>query len=106
MGVVVFVSYKPFDGQREALLELIRAHLPLLRELELATHRPGMVLQRRSGGDEILEVFEWASEEAGRSAHEHPRVQDLWSRMARVCDFIPMADLDETRSPFAHFEPV
>ena len=108
MGIVVFVTYRPRagEGNRSTLLELVRIHVPLLRELGMATDRPGMILERRGEGDEIVEVFEWVTEERSRAAHDDEQVADLWRRMAEVAEFIPLADLDESKRPFTHFDPL
>lgn len=106
MGIVVLVTYRPVSGKREDLLDLIRAHVPLLRELDMVTDRPGMILERRGEGDEIVEIFEWESEAASRGAHDHERVADLWRRMADVAQFVALADLEETQKAFTHFDPL
>jgi hypothetical protein len=59
------------------------------------------------GADGVyVEVFEWASEAASRSAHDHADVQRIWGRFAEACDFVPLAVVKEAASPFAHFQPL
>jgi len=67
MGSISVACYKPRAGCEEALLELVRNHLPPLRSEGLVTERPSIVMRTADGT--IVEVFEWVSQEAiaGRS---------------------------------------
>ena len=44
-GVVVFAMYRPHEGKRDALKALVEIHLPTLREYEMVTDRPTMLLE-------------------------------------------------------------
>lgn len=103
MTDIVIVAYRAKPGYIEALLELTRGHVPLLRRLGLATDHPAIVMQNRDGV--IVEVFEWADGGVDR-AHQHPDVQALWQRYAEVCDYVPLNTLPESREMFATFAPV
>lgn len=101
MGIVVICSYKPNDGQDGPFLKLLQAHYGVLQDEGLITDRPVTYLQ---SDDRIyLEIFEWASEDASRSAHSNEKVQAIWSEMAKVCAFVPLSELEEAKTPFAHF---
>jgi quinol monooxygenase YgiN len=105
MGRIVIGVYAPKAGQYEALLELVKQHVPLLRKLDLATIRPATVM--RSAQDQvILEMFEWKSPEAMEAAHQHPDVLAMWDQFAALSDYRPLASLLETHDLFAEFEPL
>jgi hypothetical protein len=104
-GVIVQVVYRPKPGQREALLALVERHGPTLRSLGLATDHPILTFSER-GGEAIVELFEWASEEAGRRAHDTPEVAEMWSALAAVSDFAPLATIEGAHKPFCHFDPI
>ncbi len=100
---MVIVAYRPKLGREAELEALIREHVPILRELGLATDRPALAMRNQAGV--IVEVFEWR--EGGiQAAHNNPAAHAMWSRYAQVCDYIPLAELPETSQMFAEFEPI
>lgn len=104
MGVIVICVFRPKRGQASRLLEIVRGHVPLLRQLGLATSRIPIVGRAKDGS--IVEIFEWVSEEAIDAAHAHPTVLALWKRFERACTHCSLRDLAESASPFPGFEPV
>jgi hypothetical protein len=104
MGQVVIAAYRPKPGQDKLLLEVVKTHVPILRQQKLATARPVQVLRASDGT--LLEIFEWVSEEAVEKAHHDPVVQKLWERFGKVSDFGTLAMLPGAQEPFPHFEPV
>jgi quinol monooxygenase YgiN len=104
MGELVIATYRPKPGRARELLDLVRGHVPALRELGLATAREPLVL--RAADDTLLEIFEWVSREAVQAAHDDPAVRALWARFEQLCDCIPLAELPEAQGPFPHFEVV
>jgi hypothetical protein len=104
VGLSVIAVYRPKAGREDELLDVVRDHLPVLREAGLATDVEPVVL--RTGDGTLIEVFEWASEEAVHHAHEHPRVQELWERFAAVSDNVPLAEVPAARERFATVERV
>jgi hypothetical protein len=88
-----FSSYKPKQGQEKALMDLVKRHLPKLRELGLATNSQNYVAKSSDG--RIIEVFEWASANAINAAHQHPAISEIWEKMTIVADFLPMNSLPE-----------
>lgn len=103
-SILAFASYKPKQGQEAALMELVKKHLPKLRELGLATDRDNYVAKSSDG--RIIEVFEWVSSNAVSAAHQHPAVSDIWEKMILVADFLPMNTLPECNGPFVDFEMI
>jgi hypothetical protein len=104
MGSISVACYKPKEGCEEALLELVRNHLPPLRAEGLVTDRPSIVMRTESGV--IVEVFEWVSQEAIAGAHVNPAVLALWKRFEAVCSYETPSSLPEFQNMFAHFEPI
>ena len=104
MGSISVACYKPRPGKEDALLELVRNHLPPLRAEGLVTDRASIVMRTESGT--IIEIFEWVSKEAIAGAHSNPVVLDLWKRFEAACWYETPANLPEFQNMFAHFEPV
>ena len=104
MGVMVIVAYRPYTGAEQQVRELIREHVPILRQEGLATDFTPLIM--RAGDGTLLEVLEWQSAEAIASAHHNPAVQSLWERLGAVCEYTPLAGLPECQGLFATFEPI
>ncbi len=100
---MVIAVYRPKAGKAEQLLSILERHLPLLRELGLATERKSLVMRSTIDGS-ILEIFEWKSDEAVQTAHEYPKVLAYWDEFKDVCDCIAPGDLSEMGGLFPHFE--
>lgn len=100
--VMAFATYKAKPGHEEALLELVKRHLPILRELQLATDKDSYIAKSKDGS--LIEVFEWTSMNAIGAAHQHPAVADIWEKMTLIADFSPMSTLPEANRPFPGFE--
>jgi len=104
MGSISVACYKPRPGCEEALIELVRNHLPPLREQGLVTDRIPIVMRTADGT--IIEVFEWVSQEAIAGAHTNPAVLALWKRFEAVCWYETPSNIPEFQNMFAHFTPV
>jgi hypothetical protein len=104
MGSISVACYKPKAGCEDALLQLVRNHLPPLRAEGLVTDRASIIM--RAGDGTIIEVFEWVSQEAIAGAHSNPAVLDLWKRFEAVCTYAIPSDVAEFTKMFAHFEPI
>jgi hypothetical protein len=100
---IAIVAYRPKPGHAAELLELTRAHVPMLRAEGLATDRVAIACEAADGS--IVEVFEW---EAGaiERAHANPKVMEMWGRYAEVCDYAPLASIEESSNIFAGFTPI
>jgi len=99
--LMAFASYKAKSGQEEALKEVIAKHLPLLRELGLASSRNSYMAQSMDGT--IIEIFEWTSMNAVNAAHQHPAVSSVWEKITLIADFVSLKDLPEAENPFPGF---
>jgi len=104
MGSISVACYKPKPGCEEALLELVRNHLPPLRAEGLVTDRASIMMRTADGT--LVEIFEWVSPEAIAGAHSNPAVLALWKRFEAVCTYEIPANLAEFQNMFAHFQPV
>lgn len=101
---IVFCAYRPREGKADELLALVKQHLPTLRRLELATDRPAICCRAADGT--IIEVFEWATADSARLAHEHPEVARIWEAMGEVAELPPPGEVAEMGKTFPHFAPV
>ncbi len=104
MGSIAVACYRPKPGCDQALLALVRDHLPPLRAQGLVTERAPIVMRCADGA--IVEIFEWVSQDAIAGAHSNPAVLELWTRFAAVCTYEIPANLAEFQNMFSHFEPV
>jgi hypothetical protein len=104
MGSISVACYKPKADCQEALLDLVRNHLPPLRSQGLVTERQSIVMRTADGT--IIEIFEWVSQEAVAGAHQNPVVLELWKRFEAVCKYEIPSNLPELQKMFAHFEPI
>jgi hypothetical protein len=100
---IVIVAYKPKAGKAEALQQLIRTHLSILKSLDLVTDRAFILMEAKDGT--IIEVFEWKSTSAIEQAHAHPEVLQMWGRYAEVCDYVPIGKVEEAANLFSEFTP-
>ena len=101
---MVIALYRPHDGKDVDLRRLIAEHVPALRRLALITERPAVLLRAANGT--YLEIFEWASAAAARSAHDHAEIARIWDAMGAIADFAPLDSLEESHRPFAPFAAV
>ena len=102
MGRFVIVVFKPKPDKQHALAAVVAQHFRVLRAENLVTERAPYVMHTTSGS--VIEVFEWRSPEAIAAAHSNPAVQALWKEFAEVCDYVPLASLDEAQQMFAEFD--
>jgi hypothetical protein len=104
MGILVICSYKPKAGCETEARSMMAGHVALLRKHDLVTGRT--VIQGAGKNGELVEIFEWVSEEKSRGAPAIPEVGAYWKAMAEVLDFVPLTSLPESQQPFAHFTPL
>ena len=101
---IVFAVYRPHPGREAELERLVRSHVPMLRDLDLVTAREPVIVRARDGA--LVEVFEWASPESARLAHEVPAVVRVWEQMGAVAEFGTLAALPEAGEEFPHLRPL
>ncbi len=102
-GRISFAAYRPKPGKAEELREIVRTHVEILRGQGLATDRIPIVVQSKDGT--IVEVFEWASDEAIHQAHSNPAVMEMWQKFDAACEYVKLGDLPESQEIFATFVP-
>ena len=101
----VICHYRLRPGAEAEFTDLLRRHWPTLRELELATDTPQRCYvgrEREVEGTVMIEIFEWASLDAARRAHVHPKVSEIWERMGALCEDRGGRNAME----FPHFQPL
>lgn len=104
MGSIWVACYKPNPGCEEALLELLRNHVPPLRAEGLVTERPSIIMRSQDGT--IVEVFEWVSEEVLKGAWQNSVVMDLQRRLRTVSRRVPASKLPEFQNVLSYFEAI
>lgn len=104
MERVAIVAYKPIPGKEEALRALVKKHLPCLKQHGLVTDKEAFILETKDGT--IVEVFEWVSEKAMKTANTIPEIQQLWRDYTKVCTYTPVNRLPEMGNLFAQFTSV
>jgi len=100
---IVIVAYKPKAGKAEALRQLMREHLSILKQQQLVTDRASIMMEAKDGT--IIEVFEWKSKSAIEQAHTNPEVLKMWEKYADACEYIPVGQVEETANLFSQFTP-
>lgn len=104
MSVMVIACYKPKPGQDEALLALLKTHLPILQEERLVGDEPSLCGRAKDGT--IVEVFCWKSQGAIDAAHSNKVVAAMWEKFAEVCDYTVIADVEGAKEMFTPLTPV
>ena len=104
MPEIVIAMYRPLNpGFPSQVKELVRQHNTTLRVESLITDRPAILMQAEDGT--LLEIFEW-KDGAAETAHDHPAIKKIWTKMEKVCEFAPLLSLHEAGERFPHFKPV
>ena len=93
----------PVQGKEKELDQLMAKHLEILRKEELVTGRDSIIMRAANGA--VVEVLEWKSKAAIDSAHTNPVVQKMWADYSKVCEYIPIGDLNESKNLFSEFTP-
>lgn len=89
------------DNQKK-LLEILKQHVPTLREYGLIEDSAAYLLQSEDGT--LIETFEWKNEKAKETAHEHPAIRTIWAKMEGICTFPSLQDLPESKGRFPNFK--
>lgn len=104
MGSIWVACYKPNHGCEEALLELLRNHVPPLRAEGLVTERPSITMRSQDGT--IVEVFEWVSEGVLKGAWQNGIVMDLQKRLGTLSRRVRASELPEFQNVLSYFEAI
>ena len=104
MGHITIAAYKPKPGKENALKEVMKTHLPILKQEGLVRDKESYIME--AADSTVVEVFEWLSEEAIQQAHTNPAVLKMWGEYAEVCDYIPVGNLAEAGQLFSGFKPL
>lgn len=104
VGRIVICVYRPHAGKEEALLELLREHLPVVKSQRMVTDRKPVVM--RAADRSIIEVFEWQSAEAISKAHENPAVKAPLAALRSGLFVRNTRRGSRIHSPFSEFEAI
>lgn len=99
MSSSVFMAlYRPKPGKENELKEILKIHIPTLREEGLITNREQLTLQAEDGT--IIEIAEWMSNEAKEKAHQSANVMSVWNKISSVAEIISLSSFVEAQKPF------
>jgi quinol monooxygenase YgiN len=105
MSEFVFMAlYRPKPGKENELTEILKVHIPVLREEGLLTVRELLTLQAEDGT--IIEIAEWKSSEAIDRAHQSEKVMAVWNQIASVAELTNLSSLAEAQYPFPNFKAI
>jgi quinol monooxygenase YgiN len=105
MSALVFMAlYRPKPGKEKELIEILKIHIPVLREVGLITERELLTLQAEDGT--IIEIAEWKSSEAIDRAHHSKKVMAVWDQIASVAELTNLSSLAEAQYPFPNFKAI
>lgn len=104
MERIVIVGYKPLPGKERELIELMKTHWEILNNEKLVSQRKSIIMQAKEGT--VIEVFGWKSKEDMERAHSNASVQRMWKEYAKVCEYVPISEIEETRHLFSEFMPL
>ena len=104
MSVMVLACYKPKTDKDNALLTLLKTHLPTLRKEGLVGEGPSLCGRAKDGT--YVEVFCWKSQSAIDAAHTNEVVGKMWNAFAEVCDFTVIADVEGAKDMFTALMPI
>jgi len=103
MSSLVFMAlYRPKPGNEDELKEVLKVHIPTLREEELITDRELLTLQAEDGT--IIEIAEWRSTEAIEKAHQSAAVMAVWDKIGSLAELTSLSTLAEAKQPFPNFK--
>ncbi len=104
MSVMVIACYRPKPGRDDALLALVKTHLPILRAEGLVGDGPALC--GRAADGTVVEIFTWLSQDAINTAHDNPQVLAMWDKFAEVCDYTVIADVAGAKDLFTPLTPL
>jgi glucose-6-phosphate 1-dehydrogenase len=104
MERIVIVGYKPLPEKSKELEDLLSNHWAVLNKEGLVTERKSILM--RAADETVIEVFGWKSKEAMESAHANPVVQSMWDEFSKACEYVPIGNLEESKSLFSEFTPL
>lgn len=87
---IVICTYRVRVGEEAAFEALLSRHVPMLREIGLATdytvsHFKSLD-EDKDGGYVYREIFEWTDKKAVEDAHHSPEVMAIWEPMGQLCE--------------------
>jgi quinol monooxygenase YgiN len=94
--------YRPKPGKENELKEILKIHIPTLREEGLITDRELLTLQAEDGT--IIEIAEWKSNESKEKAHQSTNVMSVWNKISSVAEITSFSSLAEAHKPFPNFK--
>lgn len=91
--VAPIAHYRVRDGHVDEFLSLVGRHGPT---------RVYLGHEKESASPLVIEIFEWADDDAAGRAHTHPEVSEVWEAMDPLCE----ARDGRPAMEFPHLRPV
>ena len=86
MAKISITEYYAMPGNSEQLATLLTDQWTLLREADLVTDRPSILMRDMGGDDRFIEVVEWKEDDAPDRARVNPDVADLSEQIRSLCE--------------------
>src|SRR5207249_297939 len=84
------------EGKEQLLRDVLKDHLPILRQERLVPDRPPYLMRAADGT--FVEVFEWKSAAAIEAAHHSSAVQAMWGDSKRLARKSPSSTSKNRRT--------
>jgi len=97
-------AYRTRDVAEESLVAHMRREIGLLRAHGHITARPVPICRTAPG--QYLVVSEWTTPRSVDEAHADAEVVAIWEEKARLVDYLGLAELDRSETPFVSYEVI
>ena len=106
--VVVLAVYRVAEKSQADFLRIVGEKREYFLKSGYTTPRAPIFLRSSSSPEFLIDIFEWASEQAIEKAHSDPVVLRYWSEMEGlwIDGGLGLSQLPESDEAFAGFEPV
>lgn len=106
--VVVLAVYRVAEKAQPQFLRVVAEKREYFQKTGYTTARSPILLRSGSSPEFLIDIFEWASEQAIERAHSDPIVLRYWAEMERlwIDGGLGLNQLPESDESFAGFEPV
>ncbi len=106
--IVVLAVYRVAEKSQPDFFRVVSEKRTYFGKAGYTTSRSPVFLRSSANREFLIDIFEWASEEAIEKAHSDPIVLRYWSEMENlwIDGGLGLAQLPESDEQFAGFEPV
>jgi hypothetical protein len=106
--IVVLAVYRVAERAQPDFFRVIKDKREYFAKTGYTTSRPAILLQSTQNREFLIDIFEWASEQAIERAHSDPIVLRYWSEMENlwIDGGLRLSQLPESEEAFAGFAPI